>query len=150
MGNVDYGKTRDVLRQLTQQSSSFSRLCVVNSVDEDELLCDVSPVENLDIEFFDVQLSATKDGTIVNIPTVGSNVIISFIDEENAYISMFSEIEKQIIGTKDDTLLTILTDLFGAIDNMSHNTAQGPTVQIPINKAEFDGILDRIKTMYLK
>lgn len=148
--NIDYGKTRDVLKQLTKTSSSFSRLCVVNSVDEDELLCDVSPVENLDIEYFDVQLSASKDGTIVNIPKIDSNVIISFIDEENAYISMFSEIEKQIVGTKDDTLLTIFTDLFGAIDNMTHNTAQGPTIQFPINKTEFDGILDRIKTMYLK
>lgn len=150
MANVDYGKTRDVLRQLTQQSSSFSRLCVVNSVDETELLCDVSPVENLDIEYFDVQLSATKDGTIVNIPKVGANVIISFIDEDNAFVSMFSEIEKQIVGTKDDTLLSIFEDLFLAIDHMQHNTAQGPTVPLPINKAEFDAILQRIKGMYLK
>lgn len=46
---------------------------------------------------------------------------------------------------KDETLKKILDDLLTAIKNMTHKHPQGPTIAVPINWAEFQGIKKRIE-----
>lgn len=57
------------------------------------------------------------------------------------------EVGKIRLGGKEGgtTLKEIFDDLFTAIDNMTLKTSQGPTVPIPINKAEFDAIKNKVQ-----
>jgi hypothetical protein len=143
---IDYGQIRDSLKEITKQSIPYSRICLVNTVDEANFVCDVSPIDNLDVELYDIRLSGNKTPTSVQIPTIGTEVIVSFLDETNGYISMFSQIDKIWIANNDENLKAILTDYIeGLHDSLMAATfkhPQGPTLPEPINKIQFEQARD--------
>ena len=148
---VDNNKTREALLKITKRFEPFGRTCKVKSVDSDKFLCVVSPIDNPDIDFFDVKLSCSESATFVNIPSVESVVIVNWLDQTNGYIVMFSEIDKQLISNKNgENLKTILKDfatgLMDAINLMTLKHPQGPTIPEPINKVQFDQVLNAFET----
>lgn len=79
--------------------------CIVNEVDDEALTCTVTPVTD-GPEIFDVRLKASiaeigeliiSDG-LVQIPTVGSTVLVALIgnDQATRFVIAFSEVEKVV------------------------------------------------------
>lgn len=79
-----------------QNFEIYSKICVVNSVDKTLNTCDVSPLDG-DAEIFDVKLIATESQKgFIKYPVKGSNVIITFIDKDTAFLSLCTEVEEVI------------------------------------------------------
>lgn len=106
----------------------YSQVCVVNSVDENARTCDVSPL-NEDADIVAVRLSATIDSTqgVVIIPKVGTNVIVTFITRNVAFISMCTDAEKVLIDC--DTVIfnggnkgamVVIADLVSKINRLEN------------------------------
>jgi hypothetical protein len=156
MKNVDLGKIKEYLVLITKQFQAFGKLVEIVEVDDSVYTCTVKLIDNHDIEYYDVRLSASPTPTFVNIPTVGSVVIMNFLNENQGYISLFSEIDKQIISNSEgENLKVILDDLIegyhNAIMNATWSHPQGATIAQPHNFAEFEqlktDILQRIEKL---
>ena len=87
----------------------FSIVAKVTSIDETERTCDVEPL-NGDAEIFGVRLQSDIDGTngFVMIPTVDSNVIVTFLNNTTGFVSLCSSVEK--IHVTSNTEITIDCD----------------------------------------
>jgi hypothetical protein len=146
MSVKDYGQIRDSIREIAKQDIPYSRLCKVISVDDSAFTCEVSPIDNLDISFYDVRLTSSTDPTVLQIPTVDSDVIVSFLDESNVFVSMFSQVDKVTISNADENLKLILLDYMEAmnmaIQLMTLKHPQGPTTPEPINMTDFQSAFD--------
>ncbi len=114
-----------------------SKLCTVVSVDEDEMTCEVTPIDE-GANFMDVRLMA--DGSSVTgiycKPTVGSIVMISPQDESTYFVSMYSEIDEVWIrGTANGGVVKV-SDLITKLNNIENllNTiiTWGATVTPPL------------------
>lgn len=155
--NVNLGTTRDLLRNITKDNSiKNDMIVIVNSVDTENFTCDCSPIDNPDIEYYDVKLSSDVTGQNVNIPVVGSRVIISFLDSKNGYVSMFSEIDKIVrLTTNSDekayfkslnnVVKTYMENIHNAINNATFKHPYGATLPSPINLVEFEQLLNDAK-----
>lgn len=84
----------------------YSIVAKVTSVDETERTCDVEPI-NGDAEIFGVRLQADINSTngFVMIPTVDSNVVVTFLNQSTGFVSVFSDVEK--IHVVSNTEMTI-------------------------------------------
>lgn len=77
----------------------------VKSVDESLRTCVVSPVDGADL--LDVRLEADYEETATDpkgffvVPAVGSLVLVSFLDKNDAYISCWTSIAKVIMKTPE-------------------------------------------------
>jgi len=91
---------KQLIQQLAESGDKLTSLvCRVKSVDG--YTCDVEPI-NGDADILAVRLVADeKDDFFVLVPKVDSLVIVSFLNETAAYVSMFSEVSeiKYKIGT---------------------------------------------------
>lgn len=76
----------------------YSLVCVVNSVNESERTCDVSPL-NEDADVLQTRLSATLNSTqgVVIIPKVDTNVIVTFLTKDVGFVAMCTDAEKVLI-----------------------------------------------------
>ncbi len=91
--------------------------CKVISVDEPNLVCDVSPLDDsADIQ--DVQLMVQAGSGFLLIPKVNSFVIVQEISNEAAYVSMFGELDsiKMLDGT--DGGLIKVSDLVSSLNTL--------------------------------
>lgn len=87
---------REVLTQFiqatTDESTLYSSIAVVKSVNTKEGTISVEVVDGTIIE--DVRIQQTPNGEgILIVPKVDSAIIISYTDTTTAFVSMFSEIE---------------------------------------------------------
>jgi len=99
---------RDAIHDITKQYAGpvYSLICVVDSVDEAQRTCSVSPVNGdapIDEVRLQAQIGASQVAHLV-IPKVGSYVIVSMISEHAGYVSMFSEIERIDLAGNDDDM----------------------------------------------
>lgn len=80
----------------------YPLFCTVVSVDEVNKSCEVEPI-NGDANILDVKILADADPGMFMIPKVGSTVAVSMLDKDNAFVVMYSELEKILIevGTSD-------------------------------------------------
>lgn len=85
---------REAIRSIVKDEFSeiYGIPCVVDSVDETDLLCDCTPV-NGDATFLDVRLQAGTGVGVVMIPKIGSVVMVQPINNQTGYISLYSQIE---------------------------------------------------------
>lgn len=86
-----------------------SVLCTVVSVDEDEMTCEVTPIDE-GANFMDVRLMADGNSTtgIYFKPTVGSIVMISPQDEVTYFVSMYSGVDEiWLRGTENGGLVKV-------------------------------------------
>lgn len=100
----------DNIKQLLQNIvkdptvENYSIVCSVLDCDEAERSVDVQPL-NGDAEIFDVRLQSEFNSTagFCLIPSVGSVVIVTFLNNKTGYVSTFSEIAKVLINCDEIT-----------------------------------------------
>ena len=129
-------KIKGLLNRLVKTDSQFTKPCIVTSIDEEQLTCDVEPVDGTP-QYFDVLLSPTSNSTNVHIPNVGSTVFIHFLDDKTPYVTAMDSINKSIVRATDseanhisslkEALSNFATDMQAALDVITFNTPQGPT-----------------------
>lgn len=150
---------QDAFKRLGSRSVQTFPAKVV-SVDKTAGTCVVS---NGEIEFTDVQLSATAEENSKRFflfPKVESFVLVSPINEDlhRLYVEFFSEIEDFdlkienvrmqidnngfLLKKQNETLKKLMQDLITAIKNMKFQTNTGVTIQL-LNLADFISIENR-------
>jgi hypothetical protein len=111
---------RDSLRKLTTpNSNAYSKVCTVDSVDLVNLTCYCIPI-NDDADITEVRLMANIDNGFLLIPEVNSIVVVSFLSDSSAYVSLVSKVsEIQLNGTNYDGLVKVqeLTDKLNNLEN---------------------------------
>lgn len=96
---------------------------------------------------FDVRLTAADAKGFLITPKVGSIVMVSYMDRVNAYVTMYSEIDLYTIQNENESLKKILSDLIGAIEQMTVTTPSGPS-GTPINISSFTQIKNRLDKIF--
>lgn len=96
--------------------------CVVDSVDENALTCECSPV-NGDSPFLDVRIQAGSGNGVVIIPQTGSIVIVQPLNSETGYISLYSQIES----------IKLLDGSFGGLIKVEDLVSKLNTIEDDIN-----------------
>lgn len=77
-------------------------VCTVDSVNEAERTCNVTSVNTKsELSFTDVELMAGVNDGFLLVPTVGSQVIVSYSTITDPYVSMFSELDKVVVIVGD-------------------------------------------------
>jgi len=85
---------RDSLRKLTTpNSNAYSKVCTVDSVDLVNLTCYCIPI-NDDADITEVRLMANIDNGFLLIPEVNSIVVVSFLSDSSAYVSLVSKVSE--------------------------------------------------------
>jgi hypothetical protein len=111
---------RDSLRTLTKPNgNAYSKVCTVDSVDLVKLTCYCIPI-NDDADITEVRLMANIDNGFLLIPEVNSIVVVSFLSDSSAYVSLVSKVsEIQLNGTNYDGLVRVqeLTDKLNNLEN---------------------------------
>lgn len=138
----------------------YSTVCVVDAVDG--LTCEATPV-NGGAKVLDIRLTANPEGSkyFAVVPKVGSEVIVTWLSKDLAFVSLVDESEKLVYVNDDvvfevtdkflikkgnDNLFKIMDSLISANKNEVHRTNQGPTIgMVAASKTAFDSVLNRIK-----
>ena len=111
---------RDSLKRLTTPNgNAYSKVCTVDSVDLVNLTCYCIPI-NDDADITEVRLMANIDNGFLLIPEVNSIVVVSFLSDSSAYVSLVSKVsEIQLNGTNYDGLVKVqeLTDKLNNLEN---------------------------------
>lgn len=96
----------------------------VVSIDEDKRTCEVE-LTNGDANLTDVRFQATEGGEtgVVFIPKKDSNVIVHFLDDDEAYITKTSEVSRVEIITEDGEVL-LNGDEFGGLIKIEELTSK--------------------------
>jgi len=108
----------------------YSLVCTVNSVDVEARTCSVSPL-NEDPEIFDVRLQASIGSEVgwVIVPKVESFVIVTFLNNETAFVScctevvnIFADVEETVIfnGGENGGLINV-EDLVGRLNTIEQD-----------------------------
>ena len=111
---------RDALRSLVKPNNDgFSKVCTVDSIDLVNLICYCIPL-NGDADIINVRLMANIDNGFLLIPEVNSIVVVSFLSDSSAYVSLVSKVsEVNLNGKNFDGLVKVqeLTDKLNALEN---------------------------------
>jgi len=140
----------DILYQFHRLFVGFdeirSELCVVDSVNEENRVCDLVTLDNKKLTA--VRLESTyeinADGSstssdakgVLVIPKVGSYVIVDYMDKNSPYVSKFSEIDK-IISKQGEMILN--SDEYGGLVN-----AKELKIQLDKLQSKVDVIINAI------
>ena len=136
---------RDAIRKAVETGVEiYSVIGTVKSVDTSKRTCVVEPVDGSP-EINGVRYTVTdgdSSGFITN-PKSGSFVIVTFLDDANAFVSLQTEFDTVIIGD----LKTILSDMITQIKLITVPTPAGAS-STPINATAFDPIQNTIDQMF--
>jgi hypothetical protein len=77
----------------------YSKVGKVVSVDEDERSIEFEPIEGGNLEDVRLQAAISTVSGFVQIPSVDSKVIVTFINETQAFVSLCTEVDKILIDT---------------------------------------------------
>lgn len=91
---------KEIVKLAFKSEKIYSEVCTIVSVNESERTCICQPIDD-SAELQKVRLQAIKSQSVglVQIPKVGSYVIVTFIDNKNSFVSVFTEIDKILIDT---------------------------------------------------
>ena len=118
----------DALRSITKQNNDgFSKVCTVDSVDLTNLTCYCVPI-NGDADIQEVRLMANIDNGFLLIPEIDSVVVVSFLSDSSAYVSMVSKVsEIQLNGTNYGGLIRV-AELTTKLNNLENAFNQHMTL----------------------
>lgn len=97
---------REAIQRIVKDSEEmYSVVATITSVDEAARTVDIQPIDG-SAELFDVKLQANIDGTtgLVQIPTVDSYVVATFLSKDTAFISLCTDVDKILIDTEEITI----------------------------------------------
>ena len=124
---------RDALRSLVKPNNDgFAKVCTVDSVDLTTLTCYCVPL-NDDADIINVRLMANIDNGFLLIPEVDSIVVVSFLSDSSAYVSLVSKVsEVNLNGKNFDGLVKVqeLTDKLNALENKMNDLITACSSQI--------------------
>jgi hypothetical protein len=122
----------------------YSVVGKVTAVDKSKLTCTVEPIDG-GAEIYGVRFAATLSdtNTFAPIPKQGSDVVVTFLNKNAAFVSLFGEVDKYIIKNGNESLKDILNQLCIDIQALTVSTALGPS-SVPINAAAFSAIQNRL------
>lgn len=137
---------RDGLIGLVERQTNvfYPIICTVTSVDLDNKSCDVETI-NGDAPMFDVKIMTDPDKGMFLVPKVGSNVVVSMLDKDNAFVVMFSELEEILIEVGDQSIEIINGSIVFNGGNFDGLVKVGPLVQ-KINKLENE--INKLKQIF--
>jgi hypothetical protein len=96
-----------IRKAVEKDNDGFCVTCTVDSVDLTDMSCYCVPVKG-GADILGVRLIANNNIGFVMIPTVGSLVVVSFLSDQSAYVSMFSAVsEIRINGVVNGGLVKI-------------------------------------------
>lgn len=149
MPNENSNNLRDLIRKLagTDETQSFLIPGEVIDVDKSENTCTVKPFDDDEPEYLDVLLQAASGRGMVLYPVVGSTVVLSLFDKDNASVAMFSEVETYALENSDDSLKEILMEIIDQILVSKYTTNTGATLKL-INDPQFRVIKDRLDKFF--
>jgi hypothetical protein len=104
MGN----EIADAIRTMSKPNiSAFGIVCTVSEIDLDELTCYCEPI-NGDADIVGVRLMADIQNGFLLTPSINSIVVVSFLSDSSAYVSMVSKVsEVQLNGKNFNGLIKI-------------------------------------------
>lgn len=138
---------REIIQELNKTNDEiYSLIGKVTKVDKDKNTCTVEPIDGTP-KIFDVKFSPSDSIDFLIVPKVDSMVVVSFMNKDNAFVSMFSEVDKYTIKSSEEDLKTILSDLIDTINQMTVTTAMGAS-GTPINIADFTDIKTRLDKLF--
>ena len=110
---------RDTLKKhVTKDEEYYSIVCKVDEVEGG--FCDCTPI-NGDAQLVGVRLRAGSSSTgFLPVPAVGSVVVVSFLDKEEAFVSMFSALDSVAIRGEEKGGVPVAEDLtksFNALED---------------------------------
>ncbi len=123
MGNFDIINS---IREIAKTDKAYSLTCLVNAVDTSENTCDVEPLDGTS-DILNVKLIVQDNGLLI-YPKVNSLVTVSFLDPNNAFVSMYSiiddfkiKVENEIwLNGNDLDGLVKLNDLVTKLNNLEN------------------------------
>lgn len=117
MGN----EIADAIRTISKPNiSAFGIVCTVSEIDLDELTCYCVPVNGIDADIVGVRLMADVQKGFLLIPEDNSIVVVSFLSDSSAYVSMVSKVsEVQLNGKNFDGLVKV-NDLVEKLNNLEN------------------------------
>lgn len=111
---------RDALRSLVKPNNDgFSKVCTVDSVDLTTLTCYCVPL-NDDADIINVRLMANIDNGFLLIPEVDSIVVVSFLSDSSAYVSLVSKVSEVHLNGKNFDGLVKINDLVEKLNNLEN------------------------------
>lgn len=99
----------------------YSKICRVVSVDKEENTLEAEPIDG-DANILDVRIGVNngQDNEFLVYPSINSNVLITFINKNEAFVSSVSQVEEVVFnGGKNGGLININT----LIAELQKNTA---------------------------
>jgi hypothetical protein len=115
---------RDIIKELLKDNEEFySLIATVSEVNIDKRVCKVQPV-NGDAAIFNVRLQSKVSSEIglILFPVEGSEVTVTFLSKELAFISQTSEIENIKLNIGDFSLFIDAENFNKSVKNIEINT----------------------------
>jgi hypothetical protein len=139
--------TGDLIRRIIKSDDEiYSVPCTVTSVDKTANTCDVTPL-NDSADLVDVRLQTQPGKGFIAYPVVGSVVMVSFINKDEGFVSLLSDVDTFDMQTQNESLKALLTDILAAIKVLTVTTPSGPS-GTPINAVQFTAIENRLKNFF--
>ena len=111
---------RDALRSLVKPNNDgFAKVCTVDSIDLTTLTCYCVPL-NDDADIINVRLMANIDNGFLLIPEVDSIVVVSFLSDSSAYVSLVSKVSEVHLNGKNFDGLVKINDLVQKLNNLEN------------------------------
>ena len=111
---------RDALRSLVKPNNDgFAKVCTVDSIDLTTLTCYCVPL-NDDADIINVRLMANIDNGFLLIPEVDSIVVVSFLSDSSAYVSLVSKVSEVHLNGKNFDGLVKVNDLVQKLNNLEN------------------------------
>ena len=137
---------RDTILELVSEDLQiYSIVGTVKSIDGD--FADITPLSG-EADLLDVRIVADSSATYKATPLVGSVVVCTFLDNDNAFISQISEVDKYRIANTSESLKDLIEDLISAVQRITVTTPSGPSTLPLINDAEFTAIKNRVSILF--
>jgi len=151
---------KEAIRQLAMAGTEiYSKVCTVDAVDEQARTIDCTPLdESAPLLGVNLQADQSSENGCVSVPTVGSYVVVSFLNDNVAVVVLTEQIDKMLvkIGSSQAEIIdgtmnldidgtTVTIDSNGVVVNDgTEKTPYGDKLQVQLNKmsARIDAIIN--------
>lgn len=111
---------REALKGLSKTNEEiYSIVCSVDSVDTANKTCDCTPKDG-SADLLEVRLMAQNQTGFLIIPKVNSIVVVTMINRNTGYVSMFSEVTEIQLNGKNYDGLVMVNDLVTKLNNLEN------------------------------
>jgi hypothetical protein len=118
----------------------YLALCTVDKVDEEGRMIDCTSADEVELRFVQLQAGLEGETGIVMFPKVGSEVIVGFLDRNNAVVLVYSEIDRVRLKIGEQALLV---NADGFVFNEGEN---GGLVNIETLTERINRLEDKLKS----